>query len=774
MMKKTLGILLVVLLAAGAWLYAAATGSFGTDEVDGEMTQAPRSVETRAAIARAQSRTATELGADDAKQILFGDFHVHTTFSFDAFLQNLPIGGGVGTRPPSDACDFARHCSALDFWSINDHAENLTQRMWQETVASVRECNALAGDPANPDLVTFLGWEWSQIGDRPDNHYGHKNVVLLGTEDGEIPARPISSRDRTLELPFVARAGIATLAGERGRDFARFVAEVMDAPRCPAGVPVRELPLDCLEAAVTPDLLFAKLDDWGVPSIVIPHGTAWGIYTPAGSDWRKQLAGHDPDRQTLVEVYSGHGNSEQLPSWRAVDIAEDGTLSCPAPKDGYLPSCWHAGELIRARCLEIGESSRECDERAATARQNYVDGFQGGWKTLPGYDPTDWVDAGQAPAMFQPAFNYRQRGSVQYMLAIRDFADPENPKRFDFGFIGSSDNHSARPGTGYKEFARGEMSDGRGRGPDDPPGGLGGGGLFGSSNDADEPTAESVPFLERGGNPLSLFELERSSAYFVTGGLVAVHSDGRSRKRIWDAVQRKEVYATSGRRTLLWFDLVEDAGVRPMGSTVQRSSAPRFRVRAAGSFEQKPGCPPDAMAALGAERLEHLCAGECYHPSDVRRPLERIEVVRIRPQSRADEPVAGLVEDPWRVFPCPKDGSGCVAEFTDEEYPEQARDTVYYARAIEAQAPLIHGNDPLGCKWDGEGNCVSIDPCGAGAPRADDCLSEGEPRAWSSPIFVDYVAPPAQADPSTDAQAAPEQGASRAPASFARDVATAS
>ena len=83
-------------------------------------------------------------------------------------------------------------------------------------------------------------------------------------------------------------------------------------------------------AAPTPEELFEKLDDWGHDSIVIPHGTAWGIYTPAGSDWRKQLPGHDPERQTLVEIYSGHGNSEQLPRWRPVDVAADGSLSCPA------------------------------------------------------------------------------------------------------------------------------------------------------------------------------------------------------------------------------------------------------------------------------------------------------------------------------------------------------------------------------------------------------------------------------------------------------------
>ena len=150
--------------------------------------------------------------------------------------------------------------------------------------------------------------------------------------------------------------------------------------------------------------------------------------------------------------------------------------------------------------------------RAADARANYVAARQAGWKTLPGYEAEAWVNAGQAPNdMFQPAFNYRPRGAAQYMLAIRDFTNPSDPKGFRFGFIGSSDIHSARPGTGYKELRRGEMTDGRGRQDD---GGSSTGGLFGSSNEADEPAAESVPFVSRGESPLQLFEIERASAYF--------------------------------------------------------------------------------------------------------------------------------------------------------------------------------------------------------------------------------------------------------------------
>ena len=741
-MRKWLGgVLLVLLAGGGAVLFAIGEDWLGRREVDGEAATTARPPSVVTGRASRQAATIANVGAEPAKQVLFGDFHVHTTFSFDAFAMNLPMAGGAGTRPPADACDFARYCSALDFWSINDHAENLTADLWQQTVDSVRRCNEAAGDPSNPDLVTYLGWEWSHIGSTPDTHYGHKNIVLLDTEDGAIPTRPISSlsavTSSAIPGPSLAmRLGLLAQNGRRGLDFARLLSKALSTPRCPDDVPVRELPLDCLESAPTPEALFSKLDDWGLPALVIPHGTAWGMYTPAGSDWKKQLPGHDPERQTLVEVYSGHGNSEQLPDWREVDVSGDGSFSCPAPSHGYLPSCWRAGELIEGRCLEVGESAEVCSARASDARDNYVDAFQAGWKTLPGFEPGDWLNSGQAPAGFQPAFNYRPRSSVQYMLAIRDFSDPAQPKRFDFGFLGSSDTHTASAGSGYKEFARGEMSDGRGL----PPGQSGPpAGLFGGGSEASEPVAESIPFVPSGESPLQLFEIERGSAYFVTGGLVAVHSGGRDRHAIWDALEQKQVYATSGRRTLLWFDLLTPAGSLPMGSTARLDTLPRFRVRAAGSFEQKPGCPEHAVDALGPERIQAICQGECYNPGSARRPISRIEVVRIRPQAHQDEPLEGLVEDPWRTFPCPADGSGCVIEFADTDFAEAKRDAVYYVRAIEAPAALIHGSDPLRCRYDETGKCVEIEPCGATAPIDDDCLSEAEPRAWSSPIYVDYA-----------------------------------
>lgn len=83
-----------------------------------------RRVEATIIEARTQQRidAAVKLSSDGplpAKQILFGDLHVHTTISADAFVFSLPILQGEGAHPPADACDYARFCSGLDFWSIN-------------------------------------------------------------------------------------------------------------------------------------------------------------------------------------------------------------------------------------------------------------------------------------------------------------------------------------------------------------------------------------------------------------------------------------------------------------------------------------------------------------------------------------------------------------------------------------------------------------------------------------------------------------------------------
>jgi hypothetical protein len=661
-----------------------------------------------------------------AKSILFGDLHVHTSVSMDAYLMSLPLAGGEGAHPAADACDFARYCSALDFWSLNDHAESIAPETWRESVASIRQCNAVAGDPARPDLVSYLGWEWTQVGDTAERHYGHRNVILRDLDDAAIPARPIAagrSRVGGLAGSLPARAAFvaANLGDARVHGFARHVTELLDAERCPDGVPTRELPADCRESAATPNELFAKLRDWGGAALVIPHGTAWGFTAAPLASWDTQLGDgvHDASLQRLIEVYSGHGNSEEYRAWRPLVRGADGTPACPAPSADYTPTCWRAGEIIERRCLAHGESADECAARAADAReQAALVPSRAAEAVVPLASGDEWGDAGQCRDCFLPAFQLRPQLSVQYLLALTSFANPERPWRYRLGFIAASDVHSARPGTGYKEFARALMVDGARAGdarrPWDPARPV-----PARAKRASEVRDGGVAALLREGPPD-----DRIGSLLFTGGLVAVHAAARDRGAIWDGLERREVYGTSGQRTLLWFDLVNapDGAPRPMGSEVSLRFAPRFRVRAIGSPKQQPGCPDYAATGLPAERLARLCRGECFNPVDERHRVTRIEVVRIRPQRVPGEPVDRLIEDPWRVIECAPDAAGCSVEFADDEFAARARDAVYYVRAIEEPTPAVNGKG-FGVRAE------SVD---------DDRLGDVEERAWSSPIFVDY------------------------------------
>ncbi len=741
-LPQRLPVLAVLLLAA-----------CGRHEPPGEITEVEMPPAEVAKRAEQQDAALKKLVTGGDKQILFGDLHVHTTFSADAFIMSLPVLQGEGSHPPADACDFARFCSQLDFWSINDHAEAISPLHWEETKEAIRQCNAVAGDPKNPDTVAFVGWEWTQVGATPDDHYGHKNVIFRDLEEKQLPARPISALNQRLigmmrQQPPLAQRLMFPLYdfGNRQRyfDFAKFQNELQDVPLCPKGVDARELPKECHETADTPAELYEKLTQWGFDTLVIPHGNTWGLYTPAGSTWDKQLVGaeHDPEKQTLIEVHSGHGNSEEYRDWKAVDIGPAGELICPEPTKDYLPCCWQAGEIVRQRCAD--PNSDDCRKKVEDARLNFLRAGTAGRQVLPDAPVEAWADCGQCRDCYIPAFNYRPGTSVQAAVATSNFDDSNRPRRFRFGFIASSDNHTARPGTGYKEYGRTWMTEAAG--PRDEHWFER---LIGPTP---TPAAASRPFdpasVQRQiTQAMQAVDFERQASFFMTGGLVAVHSDGRDREAIWDALQRKEVYGTSGERILLWFDLINHPqGKVAMGAETTLDRAPRFRARAVGSFEQLPGCPEISQSALGPDRIDKLCRGECYHPSDRRHAITRIEVVRIRPQTTPGESLRDLIDDPWRTFPCPGDEAGCAVEFEDPDFVAGGREAVYYVRAIQAPSPAVNAGG-LRCKYDDAGNCVEANPCYGDyrTAESDDCLWENEERAWSSPIYVQPGSPTAAA-----------------------------
>ena len=608
----------------------------------------------------------------------------------------------------------------LRFFSFNDHAESLTPEHWRDQKEIVQQCNINSIDSVTADLTVFPGWEWTQIGNTPENHWGHRNVIFKDLDS--LPSRPIGSRtpDSGLGVFNMTRQAINArwidpLNFKRYSDLEWLLDRVAEIPFCDNQLSVHELPLDCYEYAETPRDLFNKLDEWGHDSIVIPHGTSWGLHVPYNTSWDNRLnqEGHDPNKQILLEVMSGHGNSEEFKSFFGAGLNDDGSMYCPEPTNDFLPCCWQAGEMMKARCE--GLSNAECSARVELAKQFTLEAGPYSNMVFPEAEPEEWLNCNQCTDCFKPAFNYRPKQSAQYALALTNFS--EDDQRYNFGFIASTDDHTARPGTGYKQYERRKMTFAAGVKS----------ALFDYKYPAEDPNFPELPSTLPGE---SQTDSERNSSFAYPGGIVAVHSKSRSRDDIWQALKDKNVYGTSGPRILLWFNLLNGPnGEETMGAEVTMISNPTFRVKAAGSFKQIPGCPDNSIDSLSEERLDYLCAGECYNPGSERYLIDRVEVIKITPQEYQGEPIEPLIQDTWKVIDCPKVSLGCVVEFEDPEY---TRDSTYYVRAIQEGTLAINGNNII---LEEVGD-VTICKGSYKTDLTDDCLSVSEERAWSSPIYL--------------------------------------
>ncbi len=695
----------------------------GSDVDPGKIEGAPRTSEAIYKQDLKFLKTKDSLFGDeirDTTQILFGDLHVHTTYSIDAFTLELPMMGLQGVHDSSMACDFARYCANLDFFSFNDHAEGLTPEHWRQQNKIVEQCNVSNDDPITNDLVVFPGWEWTQIGTTKENHWGHRNVIFKDIYN--LPARPIGARTPNSGLGVfdtteqaVGARWLDVFNFKRYSDLKWLLNEVRSIPYCEEGISSTELPLNCYEYASSPKELFAKLDEWNYDSIVIPHGQTWGYHVPLGTSWDKRLSeeGHDPEKQILLEIMSGHGNSEEYRDIASVNFLQDNEMICPEPTDNFLPCCWQAGEMQKKRCE--GLSEEECSARVELAKKYTLAGGPYTNMVFPEAKPEEWLSCDQCTDCFKPSFNYRPKQSAQYALAISNFDDSEeNPQRYNFGFIASTDDHTARPGTGYKQYERRKMTFATGVKSK----------LWEYKYKAEDPNFPEIPKIIPGE---SQPDSERVSSFVYPGGILAVHAKGRGKDAIWSALKNKNVYGTSGPRILLWFDLINSPqGKAPMGSEITMSQNPRFVVKAAGSFIQDSGCSSESVDALSSDRLEYLCAGECYNPSNKRHVLEHIEVIKITPQSYSGESIKPLIQDPWKKIPC--NGTGeCIVEFEDQNY---SRDSVYYVRVIQESTPAINGSSISDRK--------EFKLC-KGSFRTDlndNCLSLTNERAWSSPIYL--------------------------------------
>ena len=220
----------------------------------------------------------------DDHDVYFGELHCHTGYSSDGGSTDLGNCNGVGCGDFSAYFDTARYDAGLDFAAITDHVSGvraLTEPAWLETLALVEA----AHDPAG-GFVALLGAEIDFL--LPDDsELGHKNAIFFGDDADYADSVPADFE-------------------ETGR------------------------PADC-------DSLWDNARDLSTalgPLVLIPHHPA--ASRPAGTDWTC----HDPELAPLVEIYSGQGNSRDLPDAAPYDplwseTVEEGTVNTALITHGY-------------------------------------------------------------------------------------------------------------------------------------------------------------------------------------------------------------------------------------------------------------------------------------------------------------------------------------------------------------------------------------------------------------------------------------------------------
>jgi hypothetical protein len=223
------------------------------------------------------------------------------------------------------------------------------------------------------------------------------------------------------------------------------------------------------------------------------------------------------------------------------------------------------------------------------------------------------------------------------------------------------------------------------------------------------------------------------SLFFNPGGLAGVWAEENTRESIWAAIQRREVFSTSGPRIVVRFfggfgyadglceseRFAEDgyAGGVAMGGEL------------AGVAGRKPVFAVTALQDAGTEASPGT-------------PLERVQIVKLwLDGSEVKEKVVDVAVSPHGIAeldtatcePVKKGSASLCGQWTDDEW-DPAKSTVYYARVLEAPS----------CRWTGhlcakvKVDCSNEDAIPEGF---EFCCTDSIPkvqheRALTSPIWI--------------------------------------
>ena len=597
----------------------------------------------------------------------FGDMHVHTTYSFDAFAF-----GNLNT--PYDAYRFAkggaiRHPAGfdmqlshpLDFYAVTDHAMFL---------GAGRQA-AQSGTP----LADVEGLEYMHDLNAPDKMVPGSNPqrgkafssflgdLLRDIADGKI------DEDLTNEIARDAWSDTIKAAEENYEPgkFTTFVAYEYTSSSDDRGNLHRNVFFR--DADRLPSMPFSRFHSQN------PEGL-W--------DWMDDLREHGVE--TLAIPHNSNGSNGQM--FKMVDWAGN-------PMDDA-----YAEQRVRNEPLvEITQ-------------------IKGTSETHPLLSTNDeWANFEIMPYRIATTLPSEPNGSYvrQALLNGLTFQDKGVRNPYKFGFVGASDTHTAASSPEESNF-------------------YGKIGLL----DAEAPLKGSVPLSDEQGKqalanaPATVREFDgkvyRTAAPITWGasGLTGVWAEENTREAIYNALRRKETFATSGPRIKVRlfggydFDeaLLKDAGMLatayadgvPMGSDLLANAdhAPRFIVWAIRDTDSAPLQRVQVIKGwtVDGEHHEQVYDVACA------------DGLKVDPQSHRCPDNGATVN----LADCSIPGNLGAAElktvWQDPDF-NPAHRAFYYVRALE---------NPT-CRWS------TWDAIRAGTPPRPDFPATIQERAWSSPIW---------------------------------------
>ncbi len=619
---------------------------------------------------------AREACADRAplRRALFGDLHVHTGFSMDAWAKGtiarpddayrFARGEAIGI-PPYDAdgrpAETLRIDRPLDFAAVTDHAEWLGEvRLCQSPDSPAYDtsaCRIFRGEEQTllARLLGLQGFRARLVG--AVSLFGRNEEICLDDASRcRVETRSAWQENQEATERWYDRSAACSFTTFHGYEYSR-------SPRSTKihrnvifrNEIVPELPISWIDTP-TERGLWSRLrsqcldTDSGCDAIAIPHnpnlsnGQLFAVeYRDLPVDEQRAAARQRARIEPIVEMVQLKGESECRNGLYGVVGAEDEL--CGDGKIRDLP----------------GEPLEDCREGA-------------GWGAQRGKGCISRLDF----VRYALVEGLREEGRIGV-----------NP--YAFGFIGSTDTHAGTPGL----------------------------------VDEQNTVVDIAAVRDR----LTLGEKRRPPAFRSGGGLAGVWAEENTRDAIFDALVRRETFATSGTRIeprlFAGWDLPEDLCRQP--DRIARADAAGVPMGA--TLGARPGA--DATLRFFVEAVRDPLGA----------PLQRVQIVKA--WAGDDGSFHQAVHDVARVAPgasvdlvtCERRGEGAdglCGTWVDPEFDAE-RSAVYYARVVENPS----------CRWT-RWQCLALPeadrPDGCSDPRIPDTIQE---RAWTSPIWFHPGAAPA-------------------------------